>query len=73
MSGATAALDATLRAGDANEDKAASIHDLILLISHYNQALPSNNYSEAAGFNSDGSNDIADLLLLVGNSNQIGD
>lgn len=63
----------TLRAGDANNDNAADIVDLLVLISAYNQISPAAGYSAAADFNTDGSNDIVDLLLLIGNYNQLGD
>jgi len=70
--GGTATVNATLKAGDANDDNAADIGDLLLLISAYNKVSPNTGYLEAADFNSDGSDDIADLLLLIGNYNQIG-
>ena len=72
LPGETTTLNATLKAGDANNDNAADIRDLLLLIAHYNQVAPSNDYSEACDFNSDDRNDIADLLLIIANYNQIG-
>ncbi len=45
----------------------------VLLIGHYNQVAPNAGYSESADFNGDGSNDITDLLLLIGNYNRQGD
>ncbi len=65
--------NATLLAGDANNDNFADIADLLLLIAHYNQASPNAGYSDAADFNCDGVDDIADLLLLIGNYNKQGD
>jgi hypothetical protein len=65
--------NATLRAGDANNDNFVDIADLLLLIGHYNQTFPAAGYLNAADFNDDGINDITDLLLLVGNFNEPGD
>ncbi len=65
-------LNATLRGGDANDDNAIDISDLLLLIAHYNQQQGTGGYLETADFNSDGSCDISDLLLLIGNYNSIG-
>jgi len=65
--------NATLLAGDANNDNFADISDLLLLISAYNKVAPNAGFSDAADFNCDGSNDIADLLLLVANYNKQGD
>ncbi len=65
--------NATLLAGDANNDNAADISDLLLLIAHYNQVSPNAGYSDAADFNCDGVDDIADLLLLVANYTKQGD
>lgn len=65
--------NATLLAGDANNDNFVDIADLNLLIPAYNQISPAAGYSAAADFNADGKNDIADLLLLVGNYNVQGD
>jgi len=65
--------NATLLAGDANDDNAADIGDLLLLIAHYNKNAPSADYLNAADFNDDGANDISDLLLLVANYNKQGD
>ena len=63
----------SLRGGDANNDNAADISDLLLLIAHYNKAFPSPNYLEAADFNNDNANDISDLLILITNYNRLGD
>lgn len=63
----------SLRAGDANDDNAVDIADLLLLVGAYNQVAPSANYLEAADFNCDNANDIADLTLLISNYNQFGD
>ncbi len=65
--------NATLLAGDANNDNFADISDLLLLIGHYNQVSPNAGFSDAADFNCDGVNDISDLLLLIGNYNKQGD
>ena len=73
ISGNAASLTATLSAGDANNDNAADIADLLLLVSHYNQVSPNAGFLDAADLNSDGRNDIADLLLLIANYNQAGD
>jgi hypothetical protein len=70
---ATTTLNLTLKTGDANDDNAVDITDLLALIAHYNQVSPASSYLEAADFNGDGSNDITDLLLLIGNYNQMGD
>jgi hypothetical protein len=60
-----------LRAGDANNT--ADIVDLLILISAYNQVSTASRYNEVADFNFDGTNDqIDDLLLLIGNDNQMG-
>jgi hypothetical protein len=66
-------LQATLRAGDTNEDNAVDITDLLTLIGAYNQVAPATSYLEAADFNGDGINDIADLLLLIANYNREGE
>ncbi len=71
--GNVANANATLRAGDANNDNFVDISDLILLIGAYNQSSPAAGYNATADFNADGSNDIADLLLLISNYNQQGD
>jgi len=62
-----------LKGGDANNDNAVDIGDLLILITSYNQQQNVGNYNANADFNSDGANDIADLLLLIGNYNQLGD
>lgn len=66
---------AFLRGGDANDDNAVDISDLILLIQHYNQrdGAPGSTYLEASDFIFDGSNDISDLELLIFYYNQFGD
>jgi len=64
--------NATLLAGDANNDNFADISDLLLLIAHYNKVSPTSDYSDAADFNCDGADDIADLLLLIANYNKQG-
>ena len=66
-------INGTLLAGDANNDNAADIMDLSILIAHYNQTAPANGYSILCDFNRDGTNDIGDLLLLIGNYNKLGD
>ena len=43
-----------LKAGDANDDDAVDIADLLLVISHYNQVQGSAGYLEAGDFNLDG-------------------
>ena len=63
---------ALLKAGDANNDNAADIADLLLLIAHYNKTQIGGCYFEAADFDLDGSNDISDLLLLISNYNKLG-
>ena len=69
--------NATLRAGDANNDNVVDVTDLLLIINHYNQQknIPANNsnYLEAADFNCDDVNDVADLLLVISNYNKQGD
>jgi hypothetical protein len=65
--------DATLLAGDSNDDNFIDITDLLALMGAYNQAAPATGFLDAADFNSDGINDIADLLLLIGNYNKQGD
>jgi len=62
-----------LRAGDANNDNAADLADLLVLLRAYNKVSPNAGYHQAADFNFDGANDILDLLLLIGNYNQMGD
>ncbi len=64
---------ALLKAGDANNDNAADIADLLFLINAYNKISPNAGYLAAADFDLDGSNDIADLLLLIANYNQLGE
>lgn len=61
------------KVGDATNDDAADIADLLVLIGAYNKIAPAPGYQQVADFNADGANDIADLLLLVGNYNQIGE
>jgi hypothetical protein len=61
-----------LRGGDASNDNAVDITDLLALIGAYNQAAPAVGYLEAADFNCDDVNDITDLLILIGNYNQLG-
>lgn len=65
--------DVTLKAGDANEDNAVDISDLLALIGAYNQTFPAAGYLMAADFTRDNTVDIADLLLLIGNYNQQGE
>ncbi len=72
-SGNVSNANATLLAGDANNDNFADITDLLLLVGHYNQTSPNAGYSDAADFNCDGVDDITDLLLLVANYNKQGD
>ncbi len=72
-SGDVTTANATLLAGDANNDNFADIADLLLLIGHYNQASGIGNYLDAVDFNCDCVNDITDLLLLVANYNKQGD
>ncbi len=66
-----------LRGGDANDDNAVDISDLLLLINHYNQRknVPLNNpgYLDAADFDNDNTNDISDLLIMIHNYNKLGD
>ena len=68
--------NAVLFAGDANNDNAVDVADLILIINHYNQQknTPANNsnYLEAADFDCDDVNDVNDLLLVIGNYNKQG-
>lgn len=66
-------LNVTLRGGDANNDNAADISDLGLLIGAYNTVQGSPSFVEAADFTCDGICDIADLLVLINNYNRIGD
>jgi hypothetical protein len=66
----------SLLTGDANNDNAVDISDLLVVIGAYNQLAqtpPDNpNYNFAADFNEDNVVDIADLLLLIGNYNKLG-
>jgi hypothetical protein len=62
-----------LRGGDANDDNAIDITDLLQLIGAYNQVSPSAGYLASADFDNNGTNDIADLLLLIGNYNRVGE
>lgn len=64
----------TLKGGDANDDNAVDIADLLLLIAVYNKTSANNpaEYSLAVDFNCDNINDITDLLILIGNYNQLG-
>lgn len=71
--GNVSGITALLKAGDANNDNAADIADLLLLINSYNKVSSDAGYLATADFNLDGSDDIADLLLLIGNYNQLGD
>jgi hypothetical protein len=66
-------LNATLLAGDVNQDNAVDITDLLALISSYNKVDPDPEYKIAADFNRDGANDITDLLALIANYNKLGD
>jgi|GEM_PF-6853368 len=67
------AWNTTLLSGDANDDNAVDIGDLLPLIAKYNTVQNVNpGYSEAVDFNGDGAIDIGDLLLLIGNYNQLG-
>ncbi len=66
-------INGTLLTGDATNDNAVDITDLLLLIAHYNQVSPSAGYLIACDFNRDGTNDITDLLLLIANYNKLGD
>jgi hypothetical protein len=65
----------SLLTGDANNDNAVDISDLLVVIGAYNQLAqtpPDNpNYNFAADFNEDNVVDIADLLLLIGNYNKL--
>ncbi len=61
------------KVGDATNDDAADITDLLVLISAYNKVAPALGYQQVADFNADGANDIVDLLFLIGNYNQIGE
>ena len=62
-----------LKTGDANNDNAADITDLLALVAAYNTVSPAAGYSVAADFNCDGKDDIADLLLLIANYNLRGE
>ena len=68
-------VNAQLFAGDANNDNAVDVSDLLLIINHYNQTQANNpsGYLEGTDFNSDGANDVTDLLLVIGNYNHQGD
>ncbi len=67
------ALNTELLAGDATNDNAVDITDLLLLIAHYNQTQDVGDYLDSADFNTDGTNDITDLLLLISNYNVVGE
>ncbi len=66
-------INGTLLAGDANNDNAVDIGDLLILIAAYNKISPAIAYQVSADFNRDGANDIADLLLIIANYNKLGD
>ncbi len=72
-SGDVSGFNYTLRGGDANNDNVVDITDLLLLIAHYNQSLPSAGYLDLVDFNNDTVDDISDLLILISNYNQLGD
>ena len=72
-SGNASGVSVALKAGDANDDDAVDVADLLLIISHYNQVQNIGNYLEACDFNLDGRNDVADLLIVINNYNQLGD
>jgi hypothetical protein len=73
VAGSPVTQDFSLINGDANEDNAVDIADLLALIGAYNQAAPAAGYLEAADFNRDDVNDIDDLLILIANFNALGD
>ena len=72
-SGSVSSADAALLAGDANDDNAVDVADLLSIIYHYNKTANTGGYLEACDFNCDGANDVADLLLVIGNYNKLGD
>ena len=65
--------DVTLLAGDANNDNAVDVADLLLVIYHYNKVAPNPGFLDAADLNGDGANDVTDLLLVIGNYNKMGE
>jgi|GEM_PF-3407129 len=70
--GNVSGVSVSLLGGDGNNDNAADIMDLTLLIAHYNKTRGNTGYLDAADFNCDGANDINDLLILISNYNRIG-
>ncbi len=70
--GSVTGLSVNLRGGDATNDNAVDIADLLLLIGAYNKTSADPEFLAAADFDFDNANDIADLLILIGNYNQLG-
>ena len=68
-------VQAVLKTGDANNDNAVDVTDLLRIINRYNKTLAHDptDYLEAADFNNDGANDVTDLLLVINNYNKIGE
>ena len=70
-----AAFNATLLAGDANNDNSVDATDFGIFVSAYNSdvGVPGSGYDPAADFNCDGAVDATDFGLFVGNYNTVGD
>src|SRR5205085_2680662 len=67
------AANATIRAGDANDDNSADALDLAILIGAFNTVPDDAGWNPAADFNCDDSADALDLALLIANFNTTGD
>ncbi len=69
------AFNATLLAGDGNNDNSVDSSDFTLLIGAFNSdvTIPGSGYDPQADFNGDGSVDSSDFTLLIGNFNAVGD
>ena len=70
--GSVSSANATLLAGDANNDNAVDVADLLQIINHYNKISTDTEFLDAADFNCDGADDVADLLLVIANYNKQG-
>ncbi|MCS6776552.1 MAG: dockerin type I domain-containing protein [Chloroherpetonaceae bacterium] len=67
-------INATLLAGDANDDNAVDVFDLAVLIDSFDSAEGDPNWNDgAADFNCDGAVDVLDLALLIQNFDQAGE
>ena len=73
VSAGTAALNAALSTGDANNDNACDATDFGLLTSAYNTNGSNSNYDPNCDLNCDGFVDATDLSLLLGDYDSVGD